>query len=534
MALTRSEAMSAPNGHVAMAPASTADPDAEDAATAVEPSAVASTPRPSASASVVRGALALFSVQPLTWAMSLLEMVVLPRYLGAEGLGQWSVAMGIALLAGTAALLGLPEYLKRQIAMQPSRAQTDGAAGLVLVLASALLLAGGLWGAWLLGFSADLGYLLPIALVLAVAKAAGDVLLALLIGQERHGCYAWLNAAGVVGVKAAAMGVLIASGDVVAYAATWSGMSAVHAVLIWRVSGLRLPGAAAFDAGRLRRLALGGLPFLGLALAVGIRNGIDVTLVGLLLPAQAAGWLAAAYRVITPPIFITILIVTPLYPALSRLAEDRVEFQRTIRRSLTSMLILMVPFSALIFALAPAVPSLLGWGPDFDNSVPAMSILAARLPLMAVSMVLATGLGYERQWLGIAVFGAGFNVVLNLVAIPVFDRWLGNGAIGAALVEVATELLMLAGALITLPRGIIDCATTWASARVLVAGLGLAAVTMALRSISLPLLLSLSVAAAAGGLVYLLLVLLLRVVGLTDLWAVRDVALQSLARRQAG
>jgi hypothetical protein len=50
-----------------------------------------------------------------------------------------------------------------------------------------------------------------------------------------------------------------------------------------------------------------------------------------------------------------------------------------------------------------------------------------------------------------------FNPLLNLFAIPMTTRAFGNGAVGASVITVATELLMLSGALyLVRSRGIVD------------------------------------------------------------------------------
>jgi hypothetical protein len=83
-----------------------------------------------------------------------------------------------------------------------------------------------------------------------------------------------------------------------------------------------------------------------------------------------------------------------------------------------------------------------------------------------------------------------------LLAIPTFDAWLQNGAIGAALSRVVCEILMIAGAAILMPRGMIDRATLWTVARIVVASAALAMVVALVRSSSLVL------AVAAGGLTF--------------------------------
>jgi O-antigen/teichoic acid export membrane protein len=179
-------------------------------------------------------------------------------------------------------------------------------------------------------------------------------------------------------------------------------------------------------------------------------------------------------------------------------------------------------------AIAPDLPDLLHWGPDFHNSVPLLTILGFQQPLVALGMVLGTALialHRESPWFRVALLAAVFNPALNVVLIPYFEQSQANGAIGAALVTLVTDVLMVAGAVILLKRTTIDRATISAGVRVVVAGGFLMGVTIALREATLPL------AVLAGATTYVVLVLLLRVVRVAELRELRRTIPRMLTRR---
>src|SRR5207302_4473589 len=104
----------------------------------------------------------------------------------------------------------------------------------------------------------------------------------------------------------------------------------------------------------------------------------------------------------------------------------------------------------------------LGWGPEFQASVPVIRILAFQQPLVAVDILLGTALlalHQERRWMWAMVAAAIFNPTLNLLVIPMFEHVGQNGALGAALVELATEVIMFAAALYLLPHGMLERTT---------------------------------------------------------------------------
>jgi O-antigen/teichoic acid export membrane protein len=92
----------------------------------------------------------------------------------------------------------------------------------------------------------------------------------------------------------------------------------------------------------------------------------------------------------------------------------------------------------------------------------------------------------QRQWVMLSVAAAVFNPVLNLVAIPLTERTFRNGAIGAAIVTVLTEALVLVGALRLRPAGVFDAPMARLAARVVVASLCMVPVVVMLGSAPLP------------------------------------------------
>ena len=478
----------------------------------------------SASRSVLRGALALISTQPLTWAATFFATVFVPRLLGAEGLGHYSVALTLSGVVGMAATLGVPDYLRRRIATHPTESHADRGAALILLAAVAC------GAAVVLGAAAPaLAQLLPTALpnpllvqiVLAgmIVTVVQNVVFAVLVGTERHRAFAWFNAAGVALSAVMGVAVLALGADLIGYAVAMAAAYGLVFAASWHAAGLRLERAA-FSPARWRALVRGGLPFLGWQLAMRVRNQIDVALVGSALGAQAAGWLAGAYRVIYVPSFVPNLLATPLLPALARCAQEgtREELADALRRSVSAVLLLTVPMSALTAALAPSIPGLLGWGEDFAPAAPLITILALAQPIAGVDIILGTtlfALGRERRWLLVGVAAAVYNPALNLLAIPLFDRLIGHGALGAALVELTTELVMFAGALFLLPRGLLNRALALMAGRVLAAGAAAGLAAYVLRDVSLLL------AAAAGGTAYLFVSVALGAVRLDQLRQLR-------------
>jgi O-antigen/teichoic acid export membrane protein len=450
--------------------------------------------------SVMRGALALLSTQPLTWGASLLTTALVPRLLGAEALGEYTFAFSLAALLSTGTSLGISEFLVRRLAQKPEGLQRDLGVALLLQLIT------GIVAAIVLSLLAPLIAPTPVGTSLVLVSVtvlllapAQCVLLSSFRGRELHTQYAWFNAATVVVGQLLGIVALLLGGDVLTYAIVQT-LANVSAVAIgWKFSKIQLTLPSFRDGDLLRacrELALGGFPFLTWLTVLAIMSGIDRVLLGIFVPAAEVGWYAAAYRIFAIPVFIPNLIITPLYPALSRSVSEPHVIRRTVASTLRVSLLLLVPLTAGTIVLAPAIPNLLGWPPDFANAVPVLIILSLQLPIVAVDMVFGVvlmAIGLQNRWVAVGVVAAALKILINLAAIPLSENLIGNGGVGASLVTLVTELVMFIGAMVLIPKNMLDFKLGWVAAKTFVAG----AATVVVGSALLPHSLVLAVAASA-------------------------------------
>jgi O-antigen/teichoic acid export membrane protein len=472
---------------------------------------------------VIRGALILLSTQPVTWASSLLMVIFVPRLLDSRALGEYQLAASLSGVLLAVLSLGLPAVLTRRIAADPASARATISTGLVLQVGLGLL------GAALVLALVPAFGLLPISLpllavvLLAMVLTQGqNVLNAALTGYQLMGRFAWSNAVTIATSAILAIGFLSLGFGPVGLASAGLLPLVVVTVVVWRRLGI------GFDPRGVTRsslvsLALLGLPFLGWDVLVRLRTEGEALVLGLMLSVETVGWFSAALRVVAIPVFVPTLIVTPLMPALSQIVGQREAFAATVRRAFELTLIVTVGVSAAIFAFAPAVPSVLGWAPEYAPAVPLMQVLVWFFPLLSMGMVFGSSLvalGRERKLLLANLVATVFQYALMLLAIPLTDAWLGNGALGAAGARVASEVVMLVAAQRILPRGIVTLGTWLYAARVLLAGVVLIGAVAAL----LPLVdlhwtwspIALGAVGAVGGLAYVAALFALRTVRPSD------------------
>ena len=466
--------------------------------------------------SIVRGALANLSPQPFTWAASLLGAALIPRLLGSQALGQVTLAGSVAALAATVLDLGIVEYLTRRIARRPEGLRRDLTTALAVQLvtftagAVAIAVVAPLVAPTLLDFR-----LLDIVLIGIVGGCTQSILTAALRGRESHLKFAWFTA--IPSILNTVGGVLFLStgAGVVAYAACVVALNLLSTAFCWCISGLR-PARLVVDPTLARRAGefiRGGFPFLTWNVTMSFYSGVDRILLGFFVPSAQVGWYAAAYRIVGIPVFIPSMLTAPLFPVLSRSADEPQKLRRAIAQTLRITLLLTIPIAAGICVIAPVVPTLFGWPADFDRAVPLIIILSLQMPVVAIDMVLGTvvmAIGRERMWVRVGLAALALNVTANLVCIPLLENATGNGAIGAALITVLTEILMFVGAIILLPKSVLDAYTLVPTAKILVGSV------LAAMGASLVLPWSLPLAAGVGALIYVIAVMLLRAVTVAD------------------
>jgi len=239
-----------------------------------------------------------------------------------------------------------------------------------------------------------------------------------------------------------------------------------------------------------RVLTLGGLPFLVWQASLQIYGQIDILILSILSTHSAVGWYAAAYRLISVPIFAPTIIGAAAFPAISSAAavQDWSRVATLTRTALRACLVITVPMSFGMAALSDRIVDALHYPGDFTNMVPLISILALHVPIVGVTIVIASCLNaMERQWswVKIGVAAAVLNPLLNFPLVSLAERHYDNGAIGAAIVTVLTEAFMLAGGLALIPKSILGRASLQSSIRTLLAGCLMVGVMLPLRDVPL-------------------------------------------------
>jgi O-antigen/teichoic acid export membrane protein len=224
--------------------------------------------------------------------------------------------------------------------------------------------------------------------------------------------------------------------------------------------------------------------------------------------------------------FAPVLLSTAWLPRMISAFEESPErLLKTARRPVEFAILVSVPICAGTAVVAGYLVPIL-YGSSFDNAVPVMIILGLCLPPMYANIMLASVLlaaNRQMAWTWVMVGAAIFNPLVNLLLIPWTQHHYGNGAIGAALSLLLTELIMVAYGFKMVGRRLLDATLVRRSTGVIAASVGMWAVAYATRPLG-P-----AVSIGAGCLTFAILVFALRVVGRDEIELARGL----IARRRA-
>lgn len=259
-----------------------------------------------------------------------------------------------------------------------------------------------------------------------------------------------------------------------------------------------------------------GLPFGIISLMLQIAASIDTVMLSRLRTDAEVGWYNVAYNLIFSLMFLVRGFKTAIVPSLTRTFVDNPqEVERWYYRSVRYIVLIALPIAAGGMVTAfPLIRLLYGW--QFDPAALGLQILIWDLPfLMFASLCgnMTTIIGEERAAARIYTINTVANVVLNIIAIPLY------GMIGAALVTVVTDMISALQFHFLLRRKLHLPALGNFLLRVTLASGGMAALVYALGQYHVLLLLT------AGALAYGLLVLILRI---------PDASERALVRKMAG
>lgn len=435
---------------------------------------------------VKRNVAWLLLSQGATWIASILTLLIVPNELGDQLFGDLSFALVYVSVFGLVATYGTSEFLTKTLARATGDTGHYLYNTLILKLiasltACSLAVALGV----LLNFDRERILLVAVFAMGMVFTVLNNVMLGGYQALQRMGRPAFWNAISLYVGAISGIMVLFLGGSVVAYALVFNLALAIP--LVGNSLGLReeLGTSRGLDRRVWGHVIRGGFPFFILSGLSLIYGSVDIAMLEVFAGTETVGWYALAYRWVGMPALFAVSVATAFFPALS--AEGAAisdAFRSMANRALYVVLIVAIPAATGIGLVARDFISLV-YGSDFAQAVPLIQLMAIAIPIIGLDVVLGTvvvAIDRQRQWMMFSMAAAVFNPLANLVAIPyAMDRY-DNGAIGAAFTTVLTEGILMVGAFVIIPRGILGRQAMGVGFRVVAASAAMVPVVLALGS----------------------------------------------------
>lgn len=259
-----------------------------------------------------------------------------------------------------------------------------------------------------------------------------------------------------------------------------------------------------------RKLFLFTWPFALATIFTRVYSYLDSVLLKYLVDDRAVGFYSVAYKIPFALQFIPIAFGAAIYPAMSALfGKDNDRLRRILNYSLFYLLLLVLPMLTGIWALAPEIIEKF-YGLDYLPAISILRVLVLGLFFIFVNYPLTTvisSIGQQKYNTLFIAITLVINVILNLILIPFM------GPQGAALAFLASHgsLFLMAFVFIRKKLAFEAKKFVFNFIKVGIVSLIMGALVLFLKSylywvLTIPL----------GGIVYILLLLVFRVIKLND------------------
>lgn len=464
---------------------------------------------------IAQNATIMMGSQIITWALGLVIVVALPRYLGPEAVGQLAVVGSIWIIAWSLASFSIENLLIKEIARDKTRLP-NLLSMTIAIRAVAFIISAGTVAlyVWLNGYDMEMVYLFlliglaqPIALTSAAMGASvqglermGVLSVSTILSKLIYGLLVLLIIFLNFGVYAVAAAGFISA--LLGLAVLFFGLA--------RVSKLWAP----FTMSEVFGLLKASIPFMIGGLLLIVYQQVDTITISKIADYETVGWYSSAHHLMGTFVFIPGIFIAAVFPALARSHSDGSGMlEKIASKSVDMMVLCSVPIGLGLVVVSDSLVVLL-FGEEFAPSGAVLAMMGIAL----IAVYQTTVLGHFliatdrlRFWLIVMVVGIIATIILDVLLVPLCEQWFANGAIGGALSYVVVESGMVLVGLRLMPKGTFGWQNLHLAMRVLVAGVVMVAITWWFRDLFI------AIPIAVGACVYIGMIALLRAVSPDDI-----------------
>jgi O-antigen/teichoic acid export membrane protein len=431
--------------------------------------------------------------QIISWAISILLVFIIPRYLGPDNYGKLNLGGSLWGMVSVFAVFGMDLLLIKTIARSPDDLnQLLGQSILVRLIFFLLGTIALIVYISVVGYGKDTNLLIFISGIPIFIGVISSGISASIQALERMGL---LAIADIIAKSLGALLIIITIylGAGVVPVALVAGSGAVIGFILLNVILSRIyPVKLKFQihSAEIKWLVTAGSTFFLLYVFITIYNNIDVVVISWLIDEKAIGVYGVADRFVGTMMFIPTAFLVVFFPTFSRLYLEGPETLRKIFVKATNLLILLgIAVGFGIFAISGQIVTLL-YGPDYVQSTPVLAIRAIALVFTYLNVLMGMylmSIDRQKSWIVVMAIATLATIPLDLIFVPLSQNIFENGAMGGAITSVVTESGIVAVAIYLLPRGILGKTTLWYAFRSIMAGVGMVLCVVAIGKAFLPL-----------------------------------------------
>lgn len=383
----------------------------------------------------------LFIAQLVTYIFGFFITMYTARYLGTAGFGIISLALSITAITGIIADLGLGTLMVRELARDKSQTSKYFSNTLIMkVLLSFITIGITILIVYIFKYpepTSTVIYIITFSMLLNIFNGIINAIFQAYESMEYISVGTILNSVLMLG------GTLIGIHyqlDIIFFATLYviaNLLTLISTILIyvWKFTLPKIDLDLSFWKPTLKE----ALPFGIAGVFVIIYYQIDSVMLSVMSGNEAVGLYNAAYRLIFLFLALYNVYIIAIFPVMSsfyKTSKESLKF--AFERSFKYLLIISIPLTIGTVLIADKV-ILLVFGPKYLPSVLALQILIWTIIFMFLNGLAGNLLGsVNRQPVvtKITGFGAGLNILMNLILIPKY------GFVGASAATVITELFL--------------------------------------------------------------------------------------------
>ncbi len=432
------------------------------------------------SRAVLRNSIWLIGAQVLGTPLSVLINVVAGRYLGPADFGTLYLATTYAAFALVFVEWGQYGALTGKIAVHRARAgELLGSAMVWRIGASCVV------GVVVLLLCAASGYSRSFLLVMVLALAVAGLGTVATAGQDAVRGFERTDFAALSYIS---QQLLVATVSVTALMLGFGLRGLLLGQILCAALGvafvlsmlprLQIPHLSVRLA-TLKELYRDGRTFLIFVLILQLQPLVDGAMMSRLASPEVIGWYAASRKLLGALMIPATAVGAALYPTLVRqFATDLPGLRSTVRGALNALCLIVFPL-ALGCVLFPHLGVMIFNADTFAPAEQNVRVLGVWLFLLYFSIPLSqciNSAGRQGRWAAVQFICVIVSALADPVLIPWFQTHHGNGGLGVCVATVASEVLMVIGGVMLVPKGVLDASLLRMFGKPALGGLAMAGV----------------------------------------------------------